>query len=446
MFRLPSKYFSPDSPAGSGGSAPLSGSDPSKPLGGGPGGEDKDDVIKFLGDEKPEEEPLDLTPPKKKGKDADEAPDDDENLDEDDEDGDGEEPEDDEKELEDLLNETEEPTEEQLELMTPVRRKEILKKYPNLFKEFPYLEKAYYREQQFTEVFPTINDAKEARESKETLDKFGEELMGGNVETILRTVKEENGNSFYKIVDDLLPTLAKVDEGAYHHLLGNTIKHTIVAMVAEAKRQNNNETLLSAAQILNQFVFGNSEFSPPTRLSKEEKEQGKPDELSKREQDFNRRQFETVRNDLNTRVNNSLRATIEGNIDPRNSMTEYVKKQAVREATELLNKLFVQDKRFAEISDRLWKAAFQSNFSRESVERIQSAYRSKARTLLPSVIKKARNEALRGMGKRVKDEEETPTRRPSGDNDRPQSNKRGKIAKPGDIPKQMKTLDFLMQD
>ena len=36
--------------------------------------------------------------------------------------------------------------------MTPVRRKEILAKYPKLFKDFPYLEKAYYREQQFTEV------------------------------------------------------------------------------------------------------------------------------------------------------------------------------------------------------------------------------------------------------------------------------------------------------
>ena len=449
MFRLPSKYFAPtDAPAGGGSTLSQLGGDTSKPLGGGPGGEDKDDVIKILGEDEPDDDdkPLDLTPKKKgKEKDGEETPD--EDIDDEDVDSDGEEPDEDEDELEDLIKETEEPTEEQLELMTPVRRKEILKKYPNLFKEFPYLEKAYYREQQFTEVFPTINDAKEARESKETLDRFGQELMSGNVETILRTVKEENGNSFAKIVDDLLPTLAKVDEGAYHHLLGNTIKHTIVAMVAEAKRQNNNETLLSAAQILNQFVFGNSEFSPPSRLSKEEKADDKTPELDRREQEFTRRQFETTRTDLNTRVNNSLKATIEQHIDPRSSMTEYVKKQAVREASETLNKLFVQDKRFTEIADRLWKDAFKNNFSKESVDRIRSAYLSKARTLLPSVIKKARNEALRGMGKRVKDEEDTtPTRNRSASNDKPQSKPRGKITNARDIPREMKTLDFLMQD
>jgi hypothetical protein len=51
------------------------------------------------------------------------------------------------EELKEIEEELEPPTEEQLELVTPVRRKEILTKYPNLFKDFPYLEKAYYREQ-----------------------------------------------------------------------------------------------------------------------------------------------------------------------------------------------------------------------------------------------------------------------------------------------------------
>lgn len=62
--------------------------------------------------------------------------------------------EDDEDELKELEEELEGPKEEDLELTTPVRRKEILKKYPTLFKDFPYLEKAYYREQQFTKYFP----------------------------------------------------------------------------------------------------------------------------------------------------------------------------------------------------------------------------------------------------------------------------------------------------
>src|SRR5215831_19879700 len=56
-------------------------------------------------------------------------------------------------ELAELEEELTGPKEENLELVTPVRRGEILAKYPNVFKDFPYLEKAYYREQQFTETF-----------------------------------------------------------------------------------------------------------------------------------------------------------------------------------------------------------------------------------------------------------------------------------------------------
>src|SRR5689334_21691102 len=39
-----------------------------------------------------------------------------------------------------LEDEDEEPKEEDLALQTPPRRKEILAKYPNIFKEFPYLQ------------------------------------------------------------------------------------------------------------------------------------------------------------------------------------------------------------------------------------------------------------------------------------------------------------------
>jgi hypothetical protein len=437
MFRLPTKFYSPEGDA---------------PAGGGPMSSDKDDVINFLGDEDPTEkdEPLDLTPPKKeKAEKTDEESDesDDTTDDAEDEDADGEEPEDDEAELEDLLEETEEPDAEKLELTTPVRRKEILKKYPNLFKDFPYLEKAYYREQQFTEIVPTLEDAREAVRSKQTLDRFEQELMGGNVQTIFKAVKDEDPNSFYRIVDNLLPMLASVDEAAYHHLLGNNIKHTITAMVQEARRSNN-EVLLSAAQILNQFTFGTSDFVPPSKLSKEAEKQDDPKEnqLSQREKEFTQRQFTIAKESLNTRLNNTLKATIEAHIDPRGSMGEFVKKAAIRQVTEELNNLISKDSRFRVITDKLWAAAHKANYDKESMDRIRSAYLSKSKTLLAPVIKKARNEALKGMGKRVREtvdetEETTSPTKKSRSTERPRSDNSGK--KSGGIPAGMSSLDFL---
>src|SRR6267142_1435217 len=75
---------------------------------------------------------------------------------------------DDKKKTKELEDEEEQP-EEQLELVTPSSKRDILAKYPKIFKDFPYLEKAYYREQQYTEVFPNPADAKKAAADSETL-------------------------------------------------------------------------------------------------------------------------------------------------------------------------------------------------------------------------------------------------------------------------------------
>jgi hypothetical protein len=269
------------------------------------------------------------------------------------------------------------------------------------------------------------------------------DVMSGNTELILRAVKEQSPEGFAKIIDEYIPTLMRVDEKAYFHVLGNVTKHTIISMIREG-RKSGNEALQSAAQILNQFVFGTSDFQPPQKLSKPRTEDGREKQISEREQQFVQQQFESVNQDLNTRVNNTLRNTIDANIDPKKTMTDYVRKNASREAMEMLDSVLSKDARFIAIRDKLWEVAFRSNFSRESVERIKSAYLSRAKTLLPTVIKKARIDALKGLGKRSDEEErvdKTPI--PAG---KPRSGSSGKISKASDIPKGMRSIDFLMQD
>ncbi len=432
--------------------------------GGPPSGEmGKEDVIAFLGEDD-EPEVIDLEDKGKKKVKAKEGEEeepeipakgkkDKEKEGEEEEEEIEQEDEDDEDELAELERELEGPDEEQLELKTPVPRREILKKYPNLFKDFPYLETAYYREQQFTELLPTIDDAKKAVEKSDTLDRFERELMSGSTENVLKAVYTENKDAFYRIVDNYLPVLASVDEKAYNHVIGTIIKHTIESMVVEGRKNEQNKSLLTAAQLLNQFVFGTSDYEPPRKLSKDKSpdETGKETEVSKREKEFTRKQFETTRDDLNHRVSNMLKSTIEANIDPKQSMTDYVRRTASREALETLTGLIERDSRFKSLMDRLWEKAFESNFDKESTDRIRKAYISKAKTLLPSVIKKARNEALRGLGKRVKDDEEQEERettvRSSRNNERPAAPRNvGKIKSAKDIPAGMTTLEFLSSD
>jgi len=366
-----------------------------------------------------------------------------------------EEGEDEEKdELKELEEELEPPKEEDLELMTPVRRREILAKYPKLFKDFPYLEKAYYREQQFTEVFPTINDARESAEKAKILDTVEQQVLNGDIRTVLHAAKNENNESFYKIADNYLPALREVDPQAYYHVLGNVIKDTIITMVRESRNLGEQGApLQAAANILNQFVFGSQNFTPPQPLSRQSdpRELNREQRIQQEDQQRFYQQFESVKDDLQTRADNVLMATIDGNIDPNGSMTEFTKQHAVKEAYAKLDDLISKDRHFRGLLDRLWERAFESGFSRESTDKIKSAYLSKAKTLLPSVIKKVRNDALKGLGSRSRNSseiEERPTRRSpfaSGKSTTP-TNSGGKIRKPSDIPRGMSTLDVLMKD
>lgn len=361
--------------------------------------------------------------------------------------------------LEELEDELKEPGDEDLELIEMPRRKEILAKYPKLFSEFPGLEKAFYRERQYTELFPTLQDARAAGEKSQILDQFEGKLLGGDVTAVLRAIKDESTEkgleSFNKIVDNYLPSLRTVDESAYFHVLSTVVKGTIYNMVKEGQELDNAE-LQQAAQVLNQFVFGSSKWTPATKLAKETSENNPKDhELNRKEQEFQNKQFQTAQADLNTKTGRVLENAIKKHIDPKGAMTDYVKKTAVRDAQENLLKHLENDSRFRAVLDKAWKQAFSRNFDSESMDRVERVIKSRASTVLPAVIKKARNEALRGLGKRANDDDtddkdtgsaptssKGPLRKEASNSSN--SGNRGTVK--GKIPAGMSNRDFIMAD
>lgn len=406
------------------------------------GGKGVESMIEFMGEENDDDEKIDLKEDEKK-EDSKEDKKEDEEEKEDDEKED--------KELDELEDELEEPDDEKLELTTPVRRKEILAKYPKLFKDFPYLEKAYYREQQFTEIVPTIEDAREAVAKADVLDKFSADIDRGDLTQALKAVKSSGEKSFNFLVDNYLPNLAKVDKDAYLHVVGNIIKFTVGNMITESK-ESKNEDLEAAANILNHFIFQTNKVQTPTRLSKEDDNRSNEvDEVNQERQKLFNERFETSKDELNTRISNVLKSTIKDNIDPKESMTDYVRKTAARECQEKLESLIDGDKRFGIILDKLWQQSAKENFSKLSVDKIKSAYISRAKTLLPTVIKEARNEALRGSGKRIREDEKDDTPKkgplPTGHSasNKPSGNK-SEREKSREIPRGMSTREFLMQE
>ena len=314
--------------------------------------------------------------------------------------GESKEEDDEEKEpsLEDELEEEiKEPEDEDLELVDVPRRKEILAAFPDLFKKFPQIEKAMYRERAYSEILPTIEDAKNAVEKAQTLDEHEAELSKGTIAGILGVVHDGDKAAFAKIVDDYMPALYRTDQQAYYHTIGNITRHTIISMVNDAKTQND-DNLANAAAVLNQYMFGTTQFTHPQNLSKDSvqdpKTREKESEISEREEALAKRQFEDALGTIDNRVDRVLEATIEKHIDPKETMSAYTRRKAIEQVHKELESSIENDTRFKRIYDTMWLKAKDQNYSKESMDKLYRAYVSKAGTLLSGIISKVRKEAM----------------------------------------------------
>jgi len=299
------------------------------------------------------------------------------------------------EELEDENEQEKEPEldENELQLATPVPRKAILAKYPNVFKDFPYLDVAYQRDKQYTDVFATPREAKEAAEAIQSYENLQNQVFGGDISEVLRNVKDTDDATFKKIVDNYLPALNKVDPAAYMHIATNFSRMLIGSVMTEGNRRNDDQ-LKAVAILLQQFVFGDGNMKVPERYFKGQ-DNGQ-NELQNERQQFVQERFNSVHDELNSRADNALRSTIDRYIDPKGLMSPYVRNNAVRDALDEVNTILSNDHRFKSLIDNHWRNAFNENFSQRTKEAILSAYKSKARTILKDVILKVRNEALKG--------------------------------------------------
>jgi len=336
------------------------------------------------------------------------------------------------------------------ELVTPPARQEILKAYPDLFKKFPFIDRALRQEKEYTELFGTVEDARDAQQRSAEYSQFENDLLQGNTNGLFKSLKNADETAFAEAVDNLLPTLAQVDQAAYNHIIGDVIKRTLISAVNASTNldEDSAQQLKLAAGIIHQFAFGPGKFRPPTRFNRNYQDQNNPErqQLNNERAQFFNEQFGSITNDLQGKVDNLLKNTISANIDPKGAMNSYVKKTAVRDSLDLLTRLIAQDERFQQHKDNLWKKALESNFDRRLVDSIRSSYLSRAKALLPSVLKKVRAEALNNRSSDNGDERtERRFKDTRPDKERAPAQSRGKGEK-SKVPRGMTTLDYLNSD
>jgi hypothetical protein len=340
---------------------------------------------------------------------------------------DKEEPEDDEDEEveeDDLLDDKEDKTEEDEEeeseddLITDENTrgldlKKIKAKYPDFARtnEFRELRQSYYREAEYTKVFPTVEDAKEAAENNETFIKLNDALVNnGDALTLFNAIKEASPESVKKLAGNFLDSLAKYDQGLFQETISPVIKRAARQLNAQGKaylkrnaESEEGQALVATARNIMEFYFEDGDLVDKnddtprvdTKLSEKEKE------LTNREQAIEQQRYQEAFGLVYNSTIKHIDKQILDKLDPDNRFSEFTRDALLEKIKNEVMSQVSKDQLHTSRMNSLWKRAQQSGYSRESLSRIVSAYLERARPIIPG----ARNK-FRGIALKDKDQKE----------------------------------------
>jgi hypothetical protein len=338
---------------------------------------------------------------------------------------------------------------EDVEITAPNRAK-ILKEFPELFKKFPTIEKAIYREQQYAEVFPHPKDAQEAKQSIKILGTIESELGQGNIENLLSSVKKFDEKAFNQITENFLPTIQKLNPKAYFDTINFVLKsaiHQASEFGKNADKESDQYQVALAAKILNRWIYNEtSEIRAPKEIGSGKVEASpKERELEERERNFHQTALTTSVKEVDDRIISTLTRSIESAIDPKNLMTPYIKGKATKDVLDQFRADLRKDKRFTANLDRLWVAARDDNYSEAAKTKIREAIKKQAKEVLPDIMRRVKADALKDYrkvaGVERKIERPLERRRPSASNSS-SSKSNGKFQ----LPAGKTAAEFLLED
>lgn len=282
-----------------------------------------------------------------------------------------------------------------------IKFKEITAKYPNFFKDFPAFRHTLFQNEQYRELFPSMEDAKAAHEDVEGIRELEDALISGDegdIAGVLDSMKELGEDVIPNFAMSFLPALHKMDQETYF----NVVTPVFVNLVQEiygAGISNENENLRNAALVVSQFLFRDQKVAsgektvklPERKQPKNNKEE---DELTKERNAFRTERYTTLYNDVVHDCDSQLRNLVLEGMDPKNTMTEGMKDLVAERVVKEISKTLSATTSHTSKMNALWKKAGEANFSTGNKSRIVSAYLEAAREIMPRIRSKIRASAL----------------------------------------------------
>lgn len=367
----------------------------------------------LLGEGNNDDKPLKKTKEKdeagadKDGEDDDKEPDEEEIPDEDDKEN-----EDEEEELDEEGNpkekEPKEKEDEEEEDLVRHSYASIKKEYPEFFKKFPGLKQAFFREQEFTKIFPSVDDAKNAVQAQENFESVREVVMNGDAETFLNQVKTASPDAVAKFAGNFLSDLRKVDKDVYIEVTTPVIRNILQQAVREAT-DDKDDNLIAACKVVHKAIFGGGydDISKEVKTAaREEKDNPEKDKFNKERQEFYEQKYNSLRTGIWSEVESSLTREIERGLDPTNSIRPGLKKLLVEKIFNEVTGKVASDQAHVGRMNELWKREAKAGYNGGLKDSIKTTYLSRARAIMPAIRARVRAEGVgqqKAGDKEVKD-------------------------------------------
>ena len=274
--------------------------------------------------------------------------------------------------------------------------RQLVAKYPKIFKDFPGLRNTFFRERDYSKLFPTVEDARESYEQLNRLKAGEQRISAADPGDFIDLLGEYDVTKQRRFINDFLPALLQKSKPAFQAVTEPVIKHMIRSAYNDAKRNGNNNLMNSALNV-HEWMFGDDQVDAPPKSNLAPR-QNEPDpekeRLYRENQEILRGQHQNFVDTILTDSSKSITNIVQKNLPE--DVSPFLGRSITRDVMDELANVLRDDPAHRSNMERLLKQAAQNRYSSEWKDRVKSAYLSRAKLALPTIIKKVRSAALKG--------------------------------------------------
>lgn len=317
------------------------------------------------------------------------------------------------KEVEEKVEEetTEEEEETSEEDITRPSWKEIKEKYPEIAKNKEFRE-VYFREKAYTELFPTLDDAKLAGDKARVLETFDTSLRDGDPTYLIQNLAPKSLEGF---ANKVLPAIKNLDKDLYLKTTAPFVIDLVNNIQDYAASKGDKNLELSVGNIC-KWLFG--DFKVPSRITT-----GRVDPEVERE----KRNLQEERANLILSHRKDFTGKVERSIDRQLSKllseglgvdNEFLSNSIIEKSITQVKNTIYSDKDFIARVQGLYQQAERAGYSPEYATRVVSAYLGRAKGIALKARAELKASALgKQSPKKVEEVTKRVTRTEKGNNE-----------------------------